>query len=395
MATARSPEIRNITGQLKTNCVTDRAASLDEEQHVMVQRQRWTRDPTTRRCGTKPGEPNVPPHGAWTHLEPVMLPHIGQLDKKLTNSTKNSAASETPVTNENSISGPEKDSNSTMHFPLMPSYTGRTLGIVGNVGEGLESRRRSALALDPRASSTADGSMRELQDIGCLSDAKANELFDRISTDTSWWRKAAIHHHVCEQVGPVRKRSRRGSGHRQSQSGCGTRADRCSARQLRRGRAVLALEKQSHGKGTLEGGQNVLQLPARGSCQTPFASRARDLRKMSKTKKHLCAEMAATAMNTGAVVEGIPSTFSSSHGYVFAATKRWKRLVVIVLFIFIAGKLLHAVDPRGRHGPRNETSCAINSKHHTTAMTMWDDVMVQFLIVSVRRLTIRCNQTVL
>ena len=63
-----------------------------------------------------------------------MLPHIEQLSKKEADTMKSAVASETPVMNVGSISGPEKDSNSTPHFLLMPSHKGRTLGIVGNFG---------------------------------------------------------------------------------------------------------------------------------------------------------------------------------------------------------------------------------------------------------------------
>ena len=64
---------------------------------------------------------------------------------------------------------------------LMPSHTGRTLGIVGNSGDGggLQAWRRSACKLDPQASSTVDGAMRELHALDCLSDNKSYELLDK------------------------------------------------------------------------------------------------------------------------------------------------------------------------------------------------------------------------
>ena len=45
--------------------------------------------------------------------------------------------------NAGEISGPEKSSNSTLHFSHMPSQTGRTLGTVHNSldREGLEDER--------------------------------------------------------------------------------------------------------------------------------------------------------------------------------------------------------------------------------------------------------------
>ena len=48
-----------------------------------------------------------------------MLLHVDQPDKKLTSAVKN-----------------HKDNNSTIHFLLMPSHTGKTLGIVGNSETG-------------------------------------------------------------------------------------------------------------------------------------------------------------------------------------------------------------------------------------------------------------------
>ena len=56
----------------------------------------------------------------------------------------------------------------------------RTLGIVGTSrdGEGLEDWRRHAVQLDLQASSTAEGSLKELQVIGCLSDTESHELLD-------------------------------------------------------------------------------------------------------------------------------------------------------------------------------------------------------------------------
>ena len=72
----------------------------------MVQRQRLTRNPfsqlhaqSSRLIDTmvweKPGKPDVPSYGAWEDWKRVMLPRIGQLDKK---DIKNSAVSETTVT---------------------------------------------------------------------------------------------------------------------------------------------------------------------------------------------------------------------------------------------------------------------------------------------------------
>ena len=79
-----------------------------------------------------------------------MLPHVDQLGKRLTKVMKQRAASETSAANENSMIGLEKDINSTMHFLLMPSHTGTTLGIVGNVGEGqgLEGWTRSVMEVE-------------------------------------------------------------------------------------------------------------------------------------------------------------------------------------------------------------------------------------------------------
>ena len=96
------------------------------------------------------------------------MPHIDQLDKKLTSAIDNSAASETPVANGNSSGG--------LHFFLVPNHAGRPLGIVGNVGDG--DWRRSTLQLEPRASLTSEGSLRELQVIDCLSETESYELFD-------------------------------------------------------------------------------------------------------------------------------------------------------------------------------------------------------------------------
>ena len=64
-------------------------------------------------------------------------------------------------------------------LPAQSSHTGRTLGIVGNVGdgEGLEDWIRSALELQPRARSTAEGSLKELEVIDCLSNTSSFEQF--------------------------------------------------------------------------------------------------------------------------------------------------------------------------------------------------------------------------
>ena len=95
----------------------------------------------------------------------------------MTNVMKNSETQENPVTNGNLISGPEENNNPAMHFMHMRSHTRRTSGVVGNSGDG-EGWRRSAWELGPRASSTADGSMRELQVIDCLIYIESFELSD-------------------------------------------------------------------------------------------------------------------------------------------------------------------------------------------------------------------------
>ena len=68
-----------------------------------------------------------------------------------------------------------------MHFLLIPSPTGRMFDLDGNSGdgEGVEGWRRSALELEPRASSTVDGSTRELHAIDDTRDNEFHELQDK------------------------------------------------------------------------------------------------------------------------------------------------------------------------------------------------------------------------
>ena len=84
--------------QTETNGVSERATRLDAEQHVTVQRQRLTRNPSTQgqtqssvlidtQVWRKPGKLDVPSCGTWNDRERVMLPHIDQLHKKLTNAS--------------------------------------------------------------------------------------------------------------------------------------------------------------------------------------------------------------------------------------------------------------------------------------------------------------------
>ena len=101
-----------------------------------------------------------------------MLQHIDQLDKKLTNNVKSAAAWENLAMNVGLISGLEKDSNSTLHFLIVPNGNSRE-------GEALLDWKLYALELDPRTSSTADGSLKELQVIACLSDTESYELLDK------------------------------------------------------------------------------------------------------------------------------------------------------------------------------------------------------------------------
>ena len=85
----------------------------------------------------------------------------------------------------------------------------------------------------------------------------------------------AIHHHVCKQVGPIRRRPRRGPGHRQSRRGlrsCIAHADSCS-------------EGQHHGEGTVEPGQNLLPLQAQRSFQTPVQSPCNGLEEESEREE--------------------------------------------------------------------------------------------------------------
>ena len=112
----------------------------------------------------------------------AVLPRIDQLDKKFTKDMKNSAVSETTVTNGTRCS--------------------------------TKSARDSSMS---QASSHRTAQIRA----ACVGHAAR--------------RKAATHHHFCDQVGPVRRTPRRGPGHRQSQSGqggCTAHADRCSDTQL-------------------------------------------------------------------------------------------------------------------------------------------------------------------
>ena len=129
---------------------------------------------------------------------------------------KKSAKSESIVTNEDLNSCWEKDNNSTLYLLLMPGHAGRMLGIVGNAsdGEDPEGWRRPVLELNPRASSRAQGSTRELQATDCLSDTESYLLFDREcprpagpaqmrtgGAALAGRRNAATNHHLREQVG--------------------------------------------------------------------------------------------------------------------------------------------------------------------------------------------------
>ena len=130
MATTRGTDMENRIGQLETNCFSERAARLDAQQHVAAQRHRLTRNRSTQEASsvmkvgrhevvwTQLGKCDVPPCDAWNDWEPV----------KLTNAMQTSAASETPVTHEKSISGPEKNSNSMIHLLRMSSHTGMPFG---------------------------------------------------------------------------------------------------------------------------------------------------------------------------------------------------------------------------------------------------------------------------
>ena len=75
-----------------------------------------------------------------------------------------------------------------MHVRLVPSHTGRTVGVIGisRDGGGLECWRRSALELDSLASSTVGGSMRELQVIDCLSGNESYELLEKKCLRLEW-----------------------------------------------------------------------------------------------------------------------------------------------------------------------------------------------------------------
>ena len=127
--------------------------------------------------------------------------------------------------------------------------------------------------------------------------------------------------------------------------------------------------------------------------------RARDLRKKANAKKQLC-------MNTGAVIEGISNTSSSSHGYVFAATQRWKRLAVILLSHFMQNQVLALRETRNRiqsHVTQKECrqvqarTAGLNPSTvstRTTAMTKWNVVASWFQIVSVKRPRIPGNKVV-
>ena len=81
------------------------------------------------------------------------------------------------------ICGTEKDVNSTQHFLV---HMERISGTIGDSrdGEGLKDCGRSVLELDPRAISTAESSLKELQLIGCLSDTDSHELLDKKEPET-------------------------------------------------------------------------------------------------------------------------------------------------------------------------------------------------------------------
>ena len=193
-----------------------------------------------------------------------MLPHIDKLDKKFMNAMKNSETLDTLVTNKNLNSGTEKDSNSTLYFLLMPNHTGKLA--TSEMDEGLEGWRLSDLESDLQARLTADGSMRELQGnrlperhrglravrqriletrAGYIHRPKGPALIRGGGVAPAGRRKAAIHHHVCDQVGSVRRRPRRDS--QIGQGRCSAQADWCSERQMRQRRTVLVPEGQTLG----------------------------------------------------------------------------------------------------------------------------------------------------
>ena len=85
MATICCTETANRIGQLETNSISDHAARLDAEQHVTVLLQQAQSSRLV--CG-KSGKPDVHSYSAWNDWEPVRLPYIDQLAKKLTNAMK-------------------------------------------------------------------------------------------------------------------------------------------------------------------------------------------------------------------------------------------------------------------------------------------------------------------
>ena len=105
----------------------------------------------------KPGKLDASANGGWNDWEPVMLSHIGQLDRNLMNAVKNSS----------SVAGLhvglEQDISSTLRFLHMMTTSGKASDIVGNAGEGegLEVWRR-LVEFDPQAKSRAAGLMQKL-----------------------------------------------------------------------------------------------------------------------------------------------------------------------------------------------------------------------------------------
>ena len=174
----------------------------------------------------------------------------------------------------------------------------RTLGIVDNVGDG-----ESLTELEPGASSTVDGSMTGLQLIDCQSDIGSYELFAKECLRLEQFtqiraggaahaarRKAAIHHHSCDQDGPVRKRA--------STEPEWLRAMQCPCR------SVQCKAKCVKDKGKREQCwylNDNLMLTARwkedntcsncqrnGDVKRLCRVRAKDLRKKANAKKHPC-----------------------------------------------------------------------------------------------------------
>ena len=119
-------------------------------------------------------------------------------------------------------------------------------------------------------------------------------------------------------------------------------------------------------------------------------------------------------INTGAVVfEGISNTSSSSHRYVFAATKRWKRLVVVMPFNVMQNQVLALQDKVDsdsimRDPEKVLTGTGMNHRiehfgakqvryqleQQRMAMTKWDFVVSWSPIVSVQILQRRGNKVV-